>query len=171
MAGLRGYSRSTQATDTDGSHDERHSDAHGVDMERPDLGAPDLRIHYVRVTNNRDVPCTDRWDGIPVTLEPGKKDNLQLDMAAHFFGYYYGVDPEAMFRHVCKRQGWNTPAHLTVGESGKPLAREMFDKLSIEPVIYKMVEVEPDTDAPIPAEAEFAKNDLPALPTRKAGGK
>lgn len=139
-------------------------------MERPDLGAPDLRIHYVRVTNNLDVPFTDRWDGIPVTLEPGKKDNLQLDMAAHFFGYHYGVDPEVMFRHICKRQGWNTPAHIKPGESGKSLAREMFDKLKIEPVVYKVVEVEPDTDAPIPAEP-LAENDLPALPKRKAGGK
>ena len=140
-------------------------------MERPDLGAPDLRIHYVRVTNNLDVPFTDRWDGIPVTLEPGKSDNLQLDMAAHFFGYGYGVPTEVMFRHVCKRQGWNTPAHLKVGESGKTLAQELFAKLSIVPVIYKMVEVEPDTDAPIPAEPEMAENDLPALPKRKAGGK
>ena len=140
-------------------------------MERPDLGAPDLRIHYVRVTNHLDVPFTDRWDGIPVTLEPGKADNLQLDMAAHFFGYGYQVPNEVMFRHVCKRQGWNTPAHLKVGDSGKTLAQELFAKLSIVPVIYKMVEVEPDTDAPIPAEPELGDNDLPALPKRKAGGK
>jgi hypothetical protein len=145
-------------------------------MEHRDLGAPDLRIHYVRVTNNLDVPFTDRWDGIPVTLEPGKSDNLQLDMAAHFFGYGYEVDPEVMFRHVCKRQGWNTIEHLKPGASGKPLARELFDKLSIVPVIYKMVEVKADTDAPIPADPEMPPigkaapiEDIPPLPKRKTG--
>ncbi len=136
-------------------------------MEKPDLGAPDLRIHYVRVTNNLDVPFTDRWDGIPVSIPPGKADNLRLDMAAHFFGYGYGIDPEVMFRHICKRQGWNTPKHLETDKSGKTLARRLFDKIAIVPVIYKMVEVEPDTDEPIPADPQI--EELPPLPKRKAG--
>lgn len=132
-------------------------------MERPDLAEHGLRIHYIKVTNNLDVPFTDRWDGIPVTLEPGKSDTLQLDMAAHFFGYGYQVPTDVMFRHVCKRQGWNTIDHLKVQPSGKTLAQELFAKLLIVPVIYKMVEVEPDTDAPIPADP-LADNELPALP-------
>lgn len=123
-------------------------------MERPDLGAPDLRIHYVRVTNNLAVPFTDRHDGVPVSIPPGKSENLPLDMAAHFFGYMYNVPPDVMFRHVCKRQGWNTPAHIKVQKSGKTLAEEMFAKIDIKPVIYKMVEQTDDTDAPIPADRE-----------------
>ncbi len=149
-------------------------------MERPDLGAPDLRIHYIKVTNNLDVPFTDRWDGIPIQLGPGKSDNFQLEMANHFFGYFYGVDREVMFRHTCKRQGWNTILHLKVGDNGKSLAQDMFDKIEIKPVVYKMVEVAaPDIDAPIPADPEVPK-EMPKetiaagdddLPARKPRGK
>jgi hypothetical protein len=135
-------------------------------MDKPDLGAPDLRIHYVRVINHLDVPFTDRWDGIPVAIMPGKSENLQLDMAAHFFGYYYQADPQTMFRHTCKRQGWNTPAHLARQESGKTLAEELFAKIEIVPVVYKMVEVKPDLDSPIPADPEMPE-EIPALPPRR----
>lgn len=152
-------------------------------MEQRDLGAPDLRIHYVRVTNNLDVPFTDMWDGIPVRIDPGKADNLQLDMAAHFFGYGYEVDPEVMFRHVCKRQGWNTIKHLEVDDSGKSLAQRLFAKLDIKPVIYRMVEVKDNLDEPIPADPQPAAppaaakavekidtDEIPPLPPRRKTG-
>jgi hypothetical protein len=141
-------------------------------MEPRDLGAPDLRIHYIKVVNRLDIPFTDRWDGIPVAIMPGKTETLQLDMAAHFFGYYYGADPAVMFRHTCKRQGWNTPAHLKVGDSGKTLAEDLFAGIEITPVIYKMVEEKPDLDAPIladPGPPEKPVDDLPPSPRRKAG--
>jgi hypothetical protein len=71
-------------------------------------------------------------------------------MATHFFGSTF--DPQAMFRHLSKRQGWNTPAYLKVNpETGKTLAEENFAKLKIEPVIYKMVEDRSDPDPPIAA--------------------
>jgi hypothetical protein len=73
-----------------------------------------------------------------------------------------------MFRHTCKRQGWNTPAHLKMGENGKTLAEELFSKIDIAPVVYKMVEVQPDLEAPIPADPEVPE-ELPELPKRKAG--
>jgi hypothetical protein len=144
-------------------------------MEQRDLGAPDLRIHYVRITNHLDVPFTDRHDGVPVSIPPGKSDNLPLDMAAHFFGYAYEVPRDVMFRHVCKRQGWNSPAHIKTGESGQSLAEELFSKLEIKPVVYKMVEQTVDTDAPIPADPELptpaADDDgIPALPPRRKAG-
>ena len=141
-------------------------------MDRPDLGAPDLRIHYIRVTNNLDVPFTDRWDGIPVTIPVGKSENLQLDMANHFFGYYYEVERDVMFRHTCKRQGWNTPAHVKEGDDGKTLAQRNFAALDIKAVVYKMVEETIDTDQPIPADPVLPKvADIPDLPPRKSGAK
>ncbi len=143
------------------------------------------RVHYVRVTNHGDQPFTDRWDGIPVSIGPGKSDNLQLDMAGHFFGYHPDAPQDVMFLHVCKRQGWNTPADIKPGESGKTVAEEKFAKLEIKPIVYKMVEVEPDLDAPIPADPVYSPlvdktpapqpskkmdaDELPALPRRKAG--
>lgn len=114
------------------------------------------RVKFVKVTNNLDVPFTDRCDGVPFTLMPGKSDNLPLDMAAHIFGYHPDVEQETMFRYVCRRQGWNTPSHvLQNSDSQKSLAREYFDKLKIEPVEYKLVPAEkPDPRTPVPAEQD-----------------
>jgi hypothetical protein len=129
--------------------------------------AEKFRIHYVKITNHGDIAFTDRHDGVPVTIEPGKWDNLPLDMAKHFFGYDYGVPKDVMFRHVCKRQGWNTPAHLARDETGKTLAERLFEKLDIQSIVYKMVEEKVDTDAPIPADPqppEVAKEAPPAPP-------
>jgi hypothetical protein len=124
-------------------------------MNSDELGQQ--RINYVRVTNGLAVPYTDRYDGVPVTIPPGKSENLPLDMAAHFFGFSVGVEPETMFRHVCKRQGWNTPQYVQQNaETHKTLAREYFDKLKIEPVVYKMVPVDdPDPREPIPADPQM----------------
>lgn len=111
------------------------------------------RIHYVRVTNNLDVAFNDRHDGVPVTINPGKSENLPLDMAAHFFGYHDGVKPETMLRHVSKRQGWNTPEHVKQDPiSRKTLAEQYFAKLDIKPVKYRLVEETVDTESPIPAD-------------------
>jgi hypothetical protein len=115
------------------------------------------RINYVRVTNGLAFPFTDRHDGVPVTIQPGKSENLPLDMAAHFFGFHPGVKPETMYRHVAKRQGWNTPEYVKQNpETHKTLAQEYFDKLTIEAVAYKLVQVEkPDPKRPVPADPEI----------------
>lgn len=126
-------------------------------MEQRDLGAGDIRIHYLRVTNKSDADFTDRFDGTPITIDARSSQNLQLDMAAHLFGYAFNVPKEVMFRHVCKRQGWNTPEYLKIQPSGKSLAQEKFDLFDIKPVIYKMVEEKPDLDQPIPADPVIPK--------------
>jgi hypothetical protein len=112
------------------------------------------RINYVRVTNNLAFPFTDRHDGVPVTIQPGKSENLPLDMAAHFFGFHPDVDKATMFRHVAKRQGWNTPEYVKQNpDTHKSLAQEYFDKLKIEAVAYKLVPVEaPDPRKAVPAD-------------------
>ena len=117
------------------------------------------RVRYVKVTNGLDVPFTDRCDGVPFTLMPGKSDNLPLDMAAHILGYHPDVEPETMFRYICRRQGWNTPAHVQQNpDSQKTIAREYFDKLKIEPVAYKLVAAEePDPRKPVPAEQDVPR--------------
>jgi hypothetical protein len=135
-----------------------------------DPGA-EVRIKYVRVTNNGDIPFTDRHDGVPVRIDPGKSDNFPLDMAEHFFGN--PSDPETMFRHVCRRQGWNTPAHLQPSEENPRMtvAQMLFSKLEIKPVVYKMVEEKVDLNEPIPADPQvpgLADDELPELPKRKA---
>jgi len=122
-------------------------------MDR-DLGAPDLRIHWVRVTNHGTTPFTAQFDGIPVAIPPGKSENLQLDMASHFFGYSYEVENDLMFRHTAKRQGWNTPKHVTPDENGKTLAETLWANIEIKPVIYKMVEEKVDTSEPILADPQ-----------------
>jgi hypothetical protein len=124
------------------------------------------RIHYVRVTNGLPFPFTDRHDGVPVTIMPGKSENLPLDMAAHFFGYHPAVEPETMFRHIAKRQGWNTPEYVKQNpDTHKNLAQEYFEKLKIEAVAYKLVPVaDPDPRKPVPADPEMPAGEL--LPTQ-----
>ena len=141
-------------------------------MEQHEITAPDVRLHYVRLTNHLDVPFTDRHDGVPVSIGPGKSDNFPIDMASHFFGNV--MDPPASFRHVCKRQGWNTPAHLKPSEAdpSKTVAEMMYSQLEIKPVIYKMVEEKPDLEQPIPAdpqapEVERAETEKPPRPVLK----
>jgi hypothetical protein len=92
-----------------------------------------------------------------VTIAPGKTENLPVDMAAHFFGFHPDVEPETMFRHICKRQGWNTPNFVKQNaDTQKTLAREYFDKLKIEPVAYKLVPADkPDPRKPVPADPEL----------------
>jgi hypothetical protein len=108
---------------------------------------PEARVRRVRVTNGLDVPFTDGYDGAPITIAPGESESIDLDMAAHFFGPSF--EPLAMFRHVSKRQGWNTPEYLERNADGQTLAEQLFAKLKIEAVFYKMVEEESDPDPPI----------------------
>lgn len=128
-----------------------------------DLAEQNIRHAYIRVTNKSDQPFTDRYDGIPVTIEAGKSDNLQLDMALHMFGYFPDCPSDVMFRHVCKRQGWNTPAHMKIGDDGLTLAQRLFSQIEIKPVIYRMVEeTAPDIEQPIPADPDpQASEDMP----------
>jgi hypothetical protein len=120
------------------------------------------RVRYVKVTNGLEVPFTDRHDGVPITIMPGRSENLPLDMAAHILGYHPDVEPETMFRYICRRQGWNTPKHvLQNDDSQKSVAREYFDKLKIEPIEFKLVPAEkPDPRAPVPAEQDVPQEGL-----------
>jgi hypothetical protein len=126
------------------------------------------RLKYVRVTNGLDFPFTDRYDGVPITIPPGKSENLPLDMAAHIFGYQYGIDPMAMFRYIAKRQGWNTPEHVKQNpDTQKTLAQEYFEKLKIEAVTYRLVPDDaPDPRKPVPAEQSIQSDD--EEPVRRA---
>lgn len=130
-----------------------------------------VRVHYVRVVNNLPFAFTDRHDGVPVTIPPGKSENLPLDMAAHFFGYtHHGIEKAVLFRHVAKRQGWNTPEFAKPDpETGKTKAETYFDMLRLEPVIYKMVPAEPDDDPkkPVPADPGADLPDVSNSPGRK----
>jgi hypothetical protein len=139
-------------------------------MEQHEITAPDVRLHYVRLTNHLDVPFTDRHDGVPVNILPGKSDNFPLDMAAHFFGNV--MDPDASFRHVCKRQGWNTPGHLKPSEAdpSKTVAEMLFSQLEIKPVIYKMVEEAPDLEQPIAADPKPPEITVEELGGGASGG-
>lgn len=112
------------------------------------------RITYVRVTNNLPFALTDRYDGVPFEIAPGKSENLAPEVAAHFFGY--DPDPAKQMLHFAKRQGWNTPEFVKINEAtGKSKAQEYFDALEIKPIAYQLVPVEDvDPREPIPADPE-----------------
>src|ERR1700678_489162 len=127
-------------------------------MDTADL--TNTRIEYIRLTNNLPFTFTDRYDGVPITVAPGKSENFSPEVAAHFFGY--DPDPAAQMRHVAKRQGWNTPDFVKVNdETGKNKAEEYFDKLEIKPIAFKLVPVEDDPREPIPADPEVPQEAAP----------
>ena len=89
------------------------------------------RLRRVHVTNGLDVPFTDRFDDVAIEIAPGESESIPPDMAAHVFGTSF--DPEAIFQHVSKRQGWNTPSYLVRNEANQTLAEQLVAKLKIEP--------------------------------------
>ena len=117
---------------------------------------PDEKIRYVRVTNGLDVPLEDRFDGVPVTIAPGKHQDFPPEMAVHCFGWSPDAGRAEMLRHTAKRHGWNTPEFVKADPAtGKTLAQTYFDKLKIEAVVYKLVPAEPgDPQEPIPADPQ-----------------
>ena len=124
------------------------------------------RVRYVRVTNLGETQFSDRHNGVPLRIQPGESRNVPLEPAAHIFGWGMDVAPEVMFRHVQRRQGWNTPKFLEQDETGKTLAEKNFAKLRIEAVLYKLVEVERDPKAPIAADPEVPAEESPRPPRR-----
>jgi hypothetical protein len=121
---------------------------------------PDVRVQYVRVTNNTPRMWTDSYDGVPVTIEPGTSQNLRLAMAAHFFGWHPDVKPEEMMRHIVRRRAMYEEKYTIHGdpEHEKKLAAEMFADFLIEPVTFKLVE-----ERPGPATKKPAHEPVPAL--------
>jgi hypothetical protein len=119
------------------------------------------RIKCVRVTNTGKSIFTDRYDGVPFQVFPGKSDTLPIDMAGHFFGPDFD-DRDVMFRHIAKRQGWNTPDMIKPGDDGESKAEKLFASLKIEAVTYKLVpEESPDPRKPVPAEQDIREDDEP----------
>jgi hypothetical protein len=132
--------------------------------------AEQVRVKYIRILNRGDKDFTDRYDGIPVVIDAGGSENLNVEWAAHIFGYREGATKADMLRHTSKRQGWNTTAYLAKDESGRTLAERLFDALEIIPITYKLVEDKPNLEEPIPADREaLAEDELPALPQKTSG--
>lgn len=130
------------------------------------------RIKYVQVTNGLDFPFVDRHDGVPYTIQPGRTLSIPLDVAAHIFGFDGKNDRAAMMRYVTRRQGWNTPEYIAVNlETGRTKAEELFSRLKIEAVMYKLVPVEPqDPKRPVPADAS-ADDDGEDAPIKRGPGR
>jgi hypothetical protein len=118
------------------------------------------RLQYVSVSNGLDYDIDDMYDGIPIRIQAGKKDNLRIDVAAHIFGYYPDVTNETMFRYFSKRQGWNTKEWMALDEaSGKSKAQLEFEKIVIKPVTFRLVPAEEGPSIP-------ADPDVRAAPRR-----
>jgi len=114
------------------------------------------RIHYVKLTNGLPFAWSDRFDGIPFYVAPGKFENIPLEAAVHMLGFSDPPDFERMKRHVCRRMGWNTPEFVLPDKETKRIrADDYWAMLKIEPVVYKLVRVdgdEIDPKAPVPAD-------------------
>lgn len=127
------------------------------------MPADQVRVKYLRVTNTGNEIFTDRHNGVPTRIEPGATKNVPLDTAQHIFGWTPNATTEEMFKHVQRRQGWNTKAHFEIDpESKQNIAETKFSKIKIEPVMYRLVEVEHDPKKPIAADPPIP--DDPPLP-------
>ena len=119
--------------------------------------AEQQRVRFVRVTNNTEQTWSDAFDGVPVTIEPGKSAEIPLDMAQHFFGWYPDVGKVEMMHHLARRRGWRDPKFWVLDDLAhdQKTADELFENyLTIEPVIYRLVEErgpKPAREAPVPA--------------------
>jgi hypothetical protein len=113
------------------------------------------RVRYLRVTNNTGQAWTDSFDGVPVTIMPGQMQQIPLEMAAHFFGWHPDVKTIEMMHHLARRHGWREQKFWIFDDPihEQQVADEVFEKFSIEPVTYKLVEERPAAKAraPVPA--------------------
>ena len=113
------------------------------------------RVRFLRVTNNTEQIWSDSYDGVPVTIEPGKTQQIPLEMAAHFFGWHPDVTQAEMMHHLARRRGWRDQKFWVLDDPlhDEKVAAEVFEKFLIEPVTYKLVEERPATQAraPVPA--------------------
>ena len=136
------------------------------ETDLPQQPSDKVRIKYLRVFNLGEAMFTDRHDGVPLRIKGGESKHVPLNVALHIFGWHPEATPEQLFKHIQRRQGWNTPAYLAVDETGKTLAEKKFAELKIEPVLYKLVEVERDGSVPIPADPELPEEAPRSAPRR-----
>jgi hypothetical protein len=115
----------------------------------------------VRVTNGNSFDINDRFDGVPYNFPKMTPVDIPVDAAHHIFGWYDGVDRDAMRLHVQRRFGWNTPERIENGS-----AMLFFDQLHISPIRFRLVQVAEDDPEP----PEGAKEDL-QKPTKKYANK
>ena len=106
---------------------------------------------HARVTNGNDFPIEDRYDGIPVTFEPGVPKVVGLEAAALFFGFPVDDEGNVTFAvdwgYFARRHGWTN----MVPRKDEPLndmfqritasSAEKCSKVKVEPVAYTLREV------------------------------
>lgn len=120
----------------------------------------------IRVTNRNPWPIPERWDGIPIEFPSGKTVTVELDAAAHFFGFpldehgnVAALTPDRDY--IIRRYGWNLPTFgIPPSPEGKQVlnpdralknAQIAYENLEIQTVEFELVEKarEPD-DMPAP---------------------
>lgn len=108
------------------------------------------QVMKVKVINRNEWTIEDMFDGVPYAFPSNLAISIPIDAAFHIFGWHPDVDRKAMRAYCQKRFGWNTPAMQQGGKGDL-----FFDRLSIEPIYYRMIEVASDQEAavePTPAQ-------------------
>jgi hypothetical protein len=101
------------------------------------------QIMQVRVTNGNAFDINDRFDGVPYNFPKMTPVDIPVDAAHHIFGWFDGIDRDAMRLHCQRRFGWNTPERITDGS-----ASLFFDQLHIAPIRFRLVQVAEDDPEP-----------------------
>jgi hypothetical protein len=133
-----------------------------------------LQRVYIKVTNENNFPIVDMYDSVVFEFEPSKPKTIPAEAAAHIFGWRGDGGRDAMFMHSQKRWGWNTPEYVSSDK-----ARKYFERIKIEQVIFRLVEmtqeemIEPAGDATATTEPDPNQQGAhdPRAPGPRAAGK
>ncbi len=136
-----------------------------TDQQEPELDTP--QIMNVKVVNRNDFVIADRFDGVPYVFHTNQPLSVPIDAANHIFGWYPGVDPAIVRRHVQKRMGWNTPDMEKSGQNNR-----FFDAIEIVPIMYRMVPIEVDEEGePIDVKRAPKTNKMMAAADERAAAR
>ena len=145
-----------------------------------------MAITHARITNNNDFPIHDRYDGVPIILEPGVPVRVSVAAAVLFFDMPVDFDGNVTWRvdanswaTFSRRQGWTNlepekgeTINLTFQRVTKQ-ASEWCSKIKVEPVSMVLREVTEEEQLLAPpregsdgAETPSAEGERPARPRR-----
>lgn len=143
-----------------------------------------MAVTHARVTNNNDFAIEDRYDGIPIILEPGKSVRIPIACAVLWFDMPVDVEGMVTWRvdanswaNFSRRQGWtNIEPQIMPNGTAESMnhafqrvtaeAAAKCAKIKVEPVSMVLREVtEEETTLPEPRDTAIeGHNEQPATP-------
>ena len=106
--------------------------------------------HQIKVLNKNKDEIVDYFDGIAYKFKTDVAVNVPFEAAKHIFGVEFPADVEecksdefraTVYHNLQKRWGWNSYDPAKAEKS-----RALFDNLTFTPIVFKLIEAEPDRE-------------------------